>query len=73
MTYEQDSPVEVRFPRDKTEELGPRENWSWFPGYVMQQCDDEYQICVDFEIIEDGETTCPVVYRDSTEIRELVN
>jgi len=39
----------------------------------MQQCDDEYQICVDFEIIENGETSCPVVYRDSTEIRELVN
>lgn len=32
------SPVEVRCPRPKQEELSDREGWPWLPGTIVEQC-----------------------------------
>jgi len=71
-TYTDDSSIEVRFPKDKAEEQGPRENWSWLPGVIVSSCEDEYQVLVEDErlgIIEGGEMTYPLCFRDASEIR----
>ena len=76
MIFEEDTLVEVKFPLNREEESGSRENWSWLPGVIITSCEDEYQILVEDErlgVIEDGEMTYPLCFRDSTEIRELVN
>ena len=48
MTFAEDDPVLVRFPRDKAEEQGSREAWPWLPGTVLEQAGpDEWRVCVE--------------------------
>ena len=73
MMFEEDTLVEVKFPLNREEESGSRENWSWLPGVVITCCgDNEYQILVEDERLRDKDMTYPVCFRDPTEIRSPV-
>jgi hypothetical protein len=74
--FPDDTMVLVKFPASTEEEQGPRDSWSWLPGWVIQNCgEDEWHICVEYEPLgrpdQDGELTYPACFRDSSEIREL--
>ena len=81
--FPDETPVLVRYPRDKQEERGDRETRPWLPGYIVQRCGpDEWQVCVEARevaVTEDGSTPpadapddellFPCCYRDSSELR----
>ena len=73
MTFAEDDPVLVRFPRDKAEEQGSREAWPWLPGTVLQQVgEDEWDVLVEdpgLAEARDGGLWYPVCFRDCTELR----
>ena len=56
--FPDDSPVLVRYPRDKQEELGDRSAWPWLPGTILSQCGpDEWYVRVEVRelaILDDG-------------------
>ncbi len=56
--YPDESPVEVRYPRDKKEEQGDRSKWPWLPGSILEQCGpDEWYVCVEVRelaVLRDG-------------------
>ena len=68
-----ETPVLVRFPRDKQEERGSREAWPWLPGTVLEQVGpDEWQVLVEdpgLAEARDGDLWYPCVYRDGSELR----
>jgi hypothetical protein len=73
MTFAEDDPVLVRFPRDKAEEQGSREAWPWLPGTVLQQVgEDEWDVLVEdpglAEARDDG-LWFPCCFRDGSELR----
>ena len=92
MTYQNDgkhpddSTVEVRYPRDKTQEVRGRELWPWMPGTVEQQCGpDEWLITIEDRSVAvqadgspaqegtpDEDLWFPQCFRDSSEIRQPV-
>ena len=46
--FPDDSPVKVRYPRNKQEEQGDRSAWPWLPGSILGQCGpDEWHVCVE--------------------------
>jgi hypothetical protein len=75
--------VEVRYARSRTEELSDRAAWPWLPGTILSQCgSDEWQICVrasELGTLEDGsppppeaadgDLFYPCCFRDASEIR----
>ena len=81
--FPDDSPVEVRYPRTRQEELGDRAGWPWLPGLILSQCGpDEWHVCVEARELAvlddgspapagtaDGELLYPWCFRDPSEIR----
>jgi hypothetical protein len=77
--------VEVRYARSRTEELSDRAAWPWLPGTILSQCGpDEWHICVrarELGTLEngsppppeaaDGDLFYPCCYRDADEIRRV--
>jgi hypothetical protein len=75
--------VEVRYARSRTEELSDRAAWPWFPATILSQCGpNEWHICVrtrELGTLEDGsppppgaadgDLYYPCCFRDATEIR----
>ena len=46
--FPDDSLVEVRYPRNRQEELGDRSARPWLPGAILGQCGpDEWHVCVE--------------------------
>ena len=46
--FPDDSPVLVRYPRNRQAELGDRAEWPWLPGSILGQCGpDEWHTCVE--------------------------
>jgi hypothetical protein len=47
--FREETPVEVRYPRDKEEEeKGDRAAWPWLPGTVLEVCGpDVWRVCVE--------------------------
>ena len=60
--FPDDSPVLVRYPRDK-EERGDRSAWAWLPGTILSQCGpDEWHVCVEareLAVLDDGSRPRP--------------
>ncbi len=58
--FPDDSLVEVRYPRNRPEELGDQSEWPWLPGSILGQCGlDEWHVCVELHelaMLDDG---CP--------------
>ena len=85
--FPDDSPVEVRYPRNKQEEQGDRSAWPWLPGSILSQCGpDEWYVCVEareLAMLADGRPAprrdsgrnlfYPCCFRDSTEIRRATD
>ena len=85
--FPDDSPVLVRYPRDKQEEQGDRSAWPWLPGSILGQCGpDEWYVCVgsrELAVLRDGRRAprrtasrnlyYPCCYRDSSEIRRVTD
>jgi hypothetical protein len=83
--FPDDSPVEVRYPRTRQEELGDRAGWPWLPGLILSQCGPgEWHVCVEVrELVmlgdgspapagtADGELLYPCCLRDASEIRRV--
>jgi hypothetical protein len=73
MTYNDESPVLVRFPLSREQELGDREAWPWLPGWIVSRCGpDEWEVCVETDelaVQSGGETFYPCCFRDSSELR----
>ena len=81
--FPDNSPVEVRFPRNTQEEQGDRSAWPWLPGSILSQCGpDEWYVCGEVRelaVLRDGRQAprrtaarnlyYPCCYRDSSEIR----
>lgn len=81
--FPDETPVLVKFPRDKQEEQGDREAWPWLPGTVLEQCGpDEWTVCVEDRSVavrKDGSRPTPrtpesrlyypCCFRDASEIR----
>ena len=81
--FPDESLVEVRYPRNRQEELGDRSAWPWLPGSILGQCGpDEWRVCVEVRelaVLEDGRRAprgtasqdlyYPVCFRDSSEIQ----
>ena len=81
--FPDETPVEVRYPRNRGEELGDRSGWPWLPGSIIDQCGpDEWYVCVEVRelaVLRDGRRAprrtasrnlyYPCCFRDSTEIR----
>jgi len=79
------SMVEIRYPRDKQEELADRTAWPWLPGSILSQCGpDEWHICVEareLATLDDGSPAptgtadedlfFPCCFRDASEIRRV--
>jgi hypothetical protein len=65
------SPVEIRDPRNRQEEQGGRGRWPWLSGTIVEQCDpDEWYLCIDVRGAPPAVTFCyPCCFRDSSEIR----
>ena len=65
--------LEIRYPLTSEQEKGDREAWPWLPGWVVAQGGpDEWKICVqvpELAMEQDGETTYPCCFRDSSELR----
>jgi hypothetical protein len=60
--YPEETQVETRFPLTPEQEDGPRDDWPWLPGTVLEQVGpDEWLIGLD-EI----DAAC---FRDASEIR----
>jgi len=59
--FPDESPVEVRYPRDRREEQGDRSMWPWLPGTIVEQCGpDEWYVRVvarELAVLEDGRPT----------------
>ena len=85
--FPDDSPVEVRYPRSRQEELGDRSAWPWLPGSILSQCGpDEWHVCVEARELAmlddgspapagtaDGELLYPCCFRDASEIRHITD
>jgi hypothetical protein len=83
--FPDDSPVEVRYPRTRQEELGDRLAWPWLPASILGQCGpDEWYVCVDVRELStlddggpplagtaDGELFYPCCFRDASEVRRV--
>ena len=81
------SPVEIRYPRTRQEELGDRSAWLWLPGSILSQCaPDEWRVCVEVRELAmlddgspapagtaDGELLYPCCFRDASEIRHITD
>jgi hypothetical protein len=81
--FPDNSPVEIRYPRNAQEEQGDRSAWPWLPGSILEQCGpDEWYVCVEVRelaVLRDGRRPprrtasrnlyYPCCYRDSSEIR----
>ncbi len=81
--FPDDSPVEVRYPRNLREEQGDRSAWPWLPGSILEQCGpDGWYVYVEVRelaVLRDGRRGprgtasrnlyYPCCYRDSSEIR----
>jgi hypothetical protein len=81
--FPDDSPVKVRYPRNKQEEQGDRSAWPWLPASILSQCGpDEWHVCVharELALLRDGRRPprrtasrnlyYPCCFRDSSEIR----
>lgn len=81
--FPSESLVDVRYPRNRHEELGDRSAWPWLPGSIVNQCGpDEWYVCVEADelvVQADGrpvppgawpdEVYHPCCFRDSSEIR----
>ena len=81
--FPDDSLVEVRYPRDRQEQVGDRSEWPWLPGSVLEQCGlDEWFVRVEareLATLDDGslapartadrELLYPCCFRDASEIR----
>ena len=81
--FPDDSPVKVRYPRNKQEEQGDQSAWPWLPGSILEQCGpDEWHVCVhvrELAILSDGgpapagtaagDLHYPCCFRDASEIR----
>ena len=79
--------VEVRYPRNRREELGDRSAWPWLPGSILGQCrPDEWHVCVEareLAMLDDGSPTpsstapedqyYPCCFRDAREIRRAMD
>jgi len=85
--FPDDSPVEVRYPRSRQEELGDRSEWPWLPGSILSQCGpDEWYVCVEVRelaTLDDGspgparaadeDLFHPCCFRDASEIRHVTD
>src|ERR1039457_4275017 len=85
--FPDDSPVKVRYPRNKQEEQGDRSAWPWLPGSILGQCGhDEWHVCVEARKLAtlddgspapagtaDGDLFCPCCFRDASEIRRATD
>ena len=83
--FPDNSPVLVRYPRDKQEEQGDRRGWPWLPGSILSQCGpDGWYVCVEARELAmlddgspapagtaDGELLYPCCFRDASEIRHV--
>jgi hypothetical protein len=83
--FPDNSPVLVRYPRNKREEQGDRLAWPWLLGSILCQCGpDEWHVCVDdreLASLDDGrpapdgtadeDLSYPCCFRDATEIRRV--
>ena len=81
--FPDDSPVKVRYPRNRQEELGDRLAWPWLVGSILGQCGpDEWYVCVEVRelaTLNDGSPApagtvdedlfYPCCFRDASEIR----
>jgi hypothetical protein len=84
-SFPDDSPVKVRYPRNRQEELGDRAEWPWLPGSVLGQCGpDEWHVRVEVHELaklDDGSPASagtadedlfyPCCFRDGSEIRRV--
>ncbi|MGA2827139.1 MAG: hypothetical protein ABSF03_13585 [Streptosporangiaceae bacterium] len=85
--FPNDSPVEVRYPRTRQEELGDRSAWPWLPGSILSQCGPgEWYVCVEvceLAMLDDGgpapdgtadeDLFYPCCFRDGSEIRRVTD
>jgi hypothetical protein len=85
--FPDDSPVLVRYPRDKREEQGDRSAWPWLPGSILSQSGpDEWYVCVEdrpLAVLDDGSPApartadedlfYPCCFRDGSEIRRATD
>jgi hypothetical protein len=85
--FPDDSPVLVRYPRDKREEQGDRSAWPWLLGSILGQCGpDEWHVCVEARELAvlddrspapdgtaDEDLFLPCCFRDSSEIRRVTD
>jgi hypothetical protein len=73
MTFEEDQEIMVRYPLSAEAEHGDRTAWPWLNGWIARECgDNEYEVGVEDERLAvqfQGETTYPVCFRDSSELR----
>ena len=84
--FPDDSPVLVRYPRDKREEQGDRSAWPWLPGSILGQCGpNEWHLCLEageLATLDDGDPApdgtadedlfYPCCFRDASEIRRVI-
>jgi len=84
--FSDESPVEIRYPRNKQEEQGDREHWPWLPGTIVEQCGpDEWYVCVEVRelaVLRGGRRAprgtasrnlyYPCCFRDGSEIRPRI-
>lgn len=85
--FPDDSPIEVRYPSSRPEELGDRSVWRWLPGSVASQCGpDEWYVCVEareLATLDDGgpapdgtadeDLFYPCCFGDCSEIRRATD
>jgi hypothetical protein len=85
--FPDDSPVRVRYPRNRHEEQGNRLAWPWLPGSILGQCGpEEWHVCVEADelaTLDDGspapdgtadrELLYPCCFRDASEIRRVTD
>ena len=77
--FPDDSPVKVRYPRNKQEEQGDRSTWPWLPASILSQCGPDEWHVRELAVLRDGRrpprgTASRNLYyqccfRDSSEIR----
>jgi len=84
--FPDDSPVLVRYPRDRKEEQDDRSAWPWLPGSILEQCGpDEWRVCVEareLAMLDDGRPALDGIadqdlyfsccFRDASEIRRVI-
>jgi hypothetical protein len=85
--FPDDSSVEVRYPRNRQEQVGDRSEWPWLPGSILGQCGrDEWHVCVEVRglaMLDDGSPArdgtadqglfFPCCFRDASEIRRVTD